>query len=71
MRNLPPTITEADFRKHFVTKEREITDIKVIPARRIGFVGFKTAKDASEAAKYFNRSYIRMSKISVELAKPV
>ncbi|KLU81285.1 multiple RNA-binding domain-containing protein 1 [Magnaporthiopsis poae ATCC 64411] len=70
VRNLPPTITEADFRKHFVTKEREITDIKVIPARRIGFVGFKTANDAAEAAKYFNRSYIRMSKISVELAKP-
>lgn len=70
MRNLPPTITEADFRKHFVTKEGEITDIKVIPARRIGFVGFKTAKAASEAAKYFNRSYIRMSKIAVELAKP-
>ncbi|KAL8381408.1 hypothetical protein RB595_005602 [Gaeumannomyces hyphopodioides] len=70
VRNLPPTITEADFRKHFATKERDITDIKVIPARRIGFVGFKTAKAASEAAKYFNRSFIRMSKIAVELARP-
>ncbi|KAL8347037.1 hypothetical protein RB598_000741 [Gaeumannomyces tritici] len=70
VRNLPPTITEADFRKHFAAKARDITDIKVIPARRIGFVGFKTAKAASEAAKYFNRSFIRMSKISVELARP-
>ncbi|KAL8313846.1 hypothetical protein RB597_006319 [Gaeumannomyces tritici] len=70
VRNLPPPITEADFRKHFAAKARDITDIKVIPARRIGFVGFKTAKAASEAAKYFNRSFIRMSKISVELARP-
>jgi multiple RNA-binding domain-containing protein 1 len=69
--NLPPNISEVDFRKHFTTKGREITDIKLIPKRRIGYVGFKTPEDAAKAVKYFNRSYIRMSRISVEVARPV
>lgn len=71
VKGLPPTITEAEFRKHFSAKNREITDLKLIPQRRIGYVGYKTPEDASGAVKYFNRSYIRMSKISVEPAKPV
>lgn len=71
VRGLPPNLTEADFRKHFSTGNREVTDVKVIPQRRIGYVGYKTPEDASKAVKYFNRSYIRMSKISVEPAKAV
>ncbi|KOS19207.1 Multiple RNA-binding domain-containing protein 1 [Escovopsis weberi] len=71
VKGLPPTITEAEIRKHFSAKNRDITDIKLIPQRRIGYVGYKTPQDASQAIKYFNRSYIRMSKISVESAKPV
>lgn len=71
VKNLPPNINEADFRKHFATKGREITDIKLISKRRIGYVGYKTPEDAAKAVKYFNRSYIRMSRISVEVARPV
>ena len=71
VKGLPPTITEAEFRKHFSVKNREVTDVKLISQRRIGYVGYKTPDDASKAVKYFNRSYIRMSKISVEPAKPV
>ncbi|PTB68311.1 RNA-binding domain-containing protein [Trichoderma citrinoviride] len=71
VKGLPPTITEAEFRKHFSAKNREITDVKLIPQRRIGYVGYKTPQDASGAVKYFNKSYIRMSKISVEPAKPI
>ncbi|EGR47415.1 uncharacterized protein TRIREDRAFT_79287 [Trichoderma reesei QM6a] len=71
VKGLPPTITEAEFRKHFSAKNREITDVKLIPQRRIGYVGYKTPQDASGAVKYFNKSYIRMSKISVEPARPV
>ncbi|KAL7939597.1 RNA-binding domain-containing protein [Trichoderma chlorosporum] len=71
VKGLPPTITEAEFRKHFSAKNREITDLKLIPQRRIGYVGYKTPEDASGAVKYFNKSYIRMSKISVEPAKPI
>ena len=71
IKGLPPTITEAEARKHFSAGNREITDIKLIPQRRIGYVGYKTPEDASGAVKYFNRSYVRMSKISVEPAKAV
>lgn len=71
VKNLPPTITEADFRKHFATGGRDVTDIKLIPKRRIGYVGYKTPEDAAKAVKFFNRSYIRMSKISVEIARPI
>ena len=71
VKGLPPSITEAEFRKHFSAKGREVTDVKLIPQRRIGYVGYKTPDDASKAIKYFNRTYIRMSKIAVESAKPV
>ena len=71
VKNLPPNITEADFRKHFSAQGREVTDVKLIPHRRIGFVGYKSHEDAARAVKYFNRSFIRMSKISVDIAKPV
>ncbi|KKY35336.1 putative pre-rrna processing protein [Diaporthe ampelina] len=71
VKNLPPSITEADFRKHFATGGREVTDIKLISKRRIGYVGYKTPDDAAKAVKFFNRSYIRLSKISVEIARPI
>jgi multiple RNA-binding domain-containing protein 1 len=73
VRNLPPTITQADFeahlRKHF--SNGHITDIKLIPQRRIGYVGYKSSEEAKQAVKKFHRSFVRMSKVSVELAKPV
>ncbi|KAK3393771.1 hypothetical protein B0H63DRAFT_407062 [Podospora didyma] len=71
VKNLPPSITEADFRKHFSAEGREVTDVKLFPHRRIGFVGYKSPEDAARAVKYFNRSFIRMSRIGVEIAKPI
>ncbi|KAK4238285.1 hypothetical protein C8A03DRAFT_43929 [Achaetomium macrosporum] len=71
VKNLPPTISEADFRKHFSAQGREVTDVKLIPNRRIGFVGYKSHDDAAKAVKYFNKSFIRMSRIAVDLAKPI
>jgi multiple RNA-binding domain-containing protein 1 len=71
VKNLPPTISEAEFRKHFSAQGREVTDVKLIPHRRIGFVGYKSHDDAARAVKYFNKSFIRMSRIAVDLAKPV
>jgi RNA recognition motif-containing protein len=70
IKGLPPTISEEEFRKHFSAKSA-ITDAKLIPHRRIGYVGYKTPEDAANAVKYFNRSFIRMSKIGVEIARPV
>ncbi|KAI1435562.1 MRD1-like protein [Xylaria sp. CBS 124048] len=70
VRGLPPTINEIELRKHFSAKGH-VSDIKCFPQRRIGYVGFKTPHEATEAVKYFNRSFIRMSRIHVELAKPI
>lgn len=71
VKNLPPAISEAEFRKHFSAHGREVTDVKLIPNRRIGFVGYKSHQDAAAAVKYFHKSFIRMSRIAVDLAKPV
>ncbi|GAD92826.1 pre-rRNA processing protein Mrd1, putative [Paecilomyces variotii No. 5] len=67
---LPPTLSNEDLGKHFSSRF-SVTDAHVIPKRRIGFVGFKSAEAAKQAADYFNRTFIRMSKISVEIARPV
>lgn len=70
IKGLPPSISEEDLRQHFSAKQ-EITDAKLIPHRRIGYVGYKTPEEAARAVKYFNKSFIRMSKIGVEIARPV
>ncbi|TKA66388.1 hypothetical protein B0A49_05815 [Cryomyces minteri] len=70
VRGLPPTYSEEEFKKHFA-KQLSITDAKLLPHRRIGYVGYKTPDDAAKAVKYFNKSFIRMSKIGVELALPI
>ncbi|KAM0288055.1 hypothetical protein ACHAQH_000123 [Verticillium albo-atrum] len=70
VKGIPPAISDADFKKHFSAGGREVTDVKVILPRRIGYVGFKTAEDARKAVRYFNKSYIRMSRIEVQLARP-
>ena len=70
MKGLPPSISEEDFRRHFAAKFT-ITDARLIPHRRIGYVGYKSPGDAAKAVKYFNKSFIRMSRIGVELARPV
>ncbi|KAI1454530.1 RNA-binding domain-containing protein [Annulohypoxylon moriforme] len=70
VKGLPPNLNEADLRKHFASRGH-ITDVKLIPNRRIGYVGYKDSQEAASAVKYFNRSFVRMSKITVELAKPI
>ncbi|OAA55013.1 pre-rRNA processing protein [Niveomyces insectorum RCEF 264] len=71
VKNLPPNITEDQLRKHFSGGGRHITDIKLIARRRIAFVGYRTPDEAAGAVRYFHRSYIRMSKLAVELAKSI
>ncbi|TVY14315.1 Multiple RNA-binding domain-containing protein 1 [Lachnellula arida] len=70
IKGLPPTISEEDFKNHFSARSA-ITDAKLIPHRRIGYIGYKSPEDAAKAVKYFNKSFIRMSKIGVELARPI
>ena len=61
---------DEDFQRHF-SKLGSITDSKLLPHRRIGYIGYKTNEDAANAVKYYNRTFIRMSKIAVELARSV
>lgn len=70
VRNLPPNLTDDDFKKHF-SKLSTPTDTRFFGPRRIGYVGYKTPDDAAKAVKYFNKSFIRMTKIAVEIARPV
>lgn len=67
IKGLPPSINEDDFRTHFA-KRHPVTDVKLMPQRRIGYVGYKSAEDAQAAVKYFNKSFLRMSKLHVEPA---
>jgi multiple RNA-binding domain-containing protein 1 len=69
VRGLPPKFTEEDVRKHF--SKFPVTDVKFFPHRRIGYVGYKTPEDAAKAVKYFNKTFIKLTKIFVEIARPV
>ena len=70
VKGLPPNLSPDDFRHQF-SKQSEITDAKLIPHRRIGYVGYRTPEDAAKAIRYHNKSFIRMSKITVEPARSV
>lgn len=59
-----------DFRRHF-SKQSDITDARLIPHRRIGYVGYQTPEDANKAVKYHDKTFIKMSRIRVELARSV
>ena len=69
VQGLPPSLSSEDFQKHF-SKVFPTTDAKLFPHRRIGYVGYSSHDEACKAVKYFNKSYILMSRIRVELAKP-
>ncbi|KAI1002649.1 Multiple RNA-binding domain-containing protein 1 [Podosphaera aphanis] len=70
IKGLPPSISLDEFRNHFGQKF-VVTDAKLIPQRRIGYIGYKNHEDAAKAVKYYNKSFIRMSKIGVEYARPI
>ena len=70
VRGLPPNLSAEDFRRHF-SKQCAITDAHFIPHRRIGYVGYKNPEQAAMAVKYHHKSFIRMSRIGVELARSV
>lgn len=67
---LPLKFTSEQLAAHFGS-EFKVTDAHVLADRRIGFVGFKDSSSAAKARAHFNKSYVRMSKITVDLARPV
>ena len=73
VKNLPKNITEEEIKKHF-SQKGVITDVKIMhkengQSRNFCFIGFKTEQSAKEAIKYFNQTYLKTMKVSVEIAK--
>ena len=73
VKNLPKNITEEEIKKHF-SQKGAITDVKIMhkengQSRNFCFIGFKTEQSAKEAIKYFNQTYLKTMKVSVEIAK--
>ncbi|EPS41419.1 hypothetical protein H072_4687 [Dactylellina haptotyla CBS 200.50] len=71
IRNLPTAnFSDAALRAHFSKLAgSSITDCRFFPDRRIAFIGYKTPQQAEAAVKYFDRSFIKTAKLSVEIAK--
>jgi len=67
---LPHKFTSEQLAAHFGS-QLKVTDAHVLADRHIGFVGFTDSASAKNAARHFNKTYIRMSKITVDLARPV
>ncbi|CCE72830.1 Piso0_000426 [Millerozyma farinosa CBS 7064] len=73
VKGLPKYLTEERLRQHF-SQRGDVTDVKIMrkrdgESRRFGFVGYRGVEDASDAEKFFNKSFIDTSRIEVELAK--
>ncbi|KAK7694280.1 hypothetical protein QCA50_001461 [Cerrena zonata] len=75
VKNLPAYLTQSRLREHFESKDGPggtLTDVKVVlkpdgTSRRFGFVGYKTDAEASKAQKWFDRTFVHSSKISVTI----
>lgn len=70
VQGIPPNMSAGQLKKHF-SKQGVVTDAKTLGNRRIGYIGYNTAEEAAKALKYYNKSYLRLSKLSVEFARPV
>ncbi|KAL2930769.1 Multiple RNA-binding domain-containing protein 1 [Bienertia sinuspersici] len=72
VKNLPKYVNE-DRLKEFFSEKGEITDAKLMRTRegknrQFAFIGYRTEKEAEEAIKYFNKSYLDTSRILCEVA---
>ena len=72
VKNLPTYITEKRLREHFSSRGGELTDVRLIhkadgTSRRVAFLGFKHERDAQTARDYFDKTYLDISKLRVDL----
>ena len=75
VKNLPASLTQERLRKHFAASDGPggtLTDVKLVlkpdgTSRRFGFIGFKSAEEAERAKKWFNRSFVDSSRITVDV----
>lgn len=77
IKNLPSYVTPVRLREHFEQKGSPggtLTDVKVAlqqngTSRRFGFVGFKTDEEAAAARKWFDRTFLDSTRISVTVVE--
>ena len=75
MKNLPVYLTQDRLRKHFEGTEGPggtLTDVKLVSnadgaSRRFGFIGYKTPTEAERAKKWFNKTFVDSSRITVDV----
>ena len=70
VKGLPLGVNSQELQQRF-SKTSPVTDVKYIPSRGICYVGYRTPADAETAIKYHNKTFIRTSRILVQLARPV
>lgn len=75
VRNLPANFDRDKLAEVF-SAHGELTDVRICKtksgkSRRFGFVGFKNEENARKAQQYLNKSYIKTSKIEIEVAKDI
>ncbi|KAG7882181.1 hypothetical protein KL905_000325 [Ogataea polymorpha] len=73
VKGLPLYYTEDKLKSHF-QKKGVLTDVKLVrnrqgESRRFAFIGYKSQQDAENAVKYFDKTFIDTSRISVQPAK--
>ena len=77
IKNLPSYVTPAKLREHFEQKKGPggtLTDVKVSSkpdgtSRRFGFVGYKSDHEALAAQRWFDRTFIDSTRISVDVTE--
>lgn len=75
VKNLPVYLTQDRFRKHFEGSDGPggvLTDAKLVlnangTSRCFGFIGYKTPAEAERARKWFNRTFVDSSRITVDV----
>lgn len=75
VKNLPVYLTQDRLRKHFESTDGPggtLTDVKLVlnadgTSRRFGFIGYKTPAEAERAQKWFNRTFVDSSRITVDI----
>ncbi|XP_020673203.1 multiple RNA-binding domain-containing protein 1 [Dendrobium catenatum] len=75
VKNLPMYVKE-DRLREFFSQKGEVTDAKLMrttdgKSRQFGFVGFRTEREADEALKFFDNTYMDTSRITCEIARRV
>ncbi|KAH9887035.1 hypothetical protein C8Q73DRAFT_748774 [Cubamyces lactineus] len=77
VKNLPAYLTQERLRKYFESPDGPggtLTDVKLVlrpdgTSRRFGFVGYKTPQEAERARKWYNRTFVDSSRITVDIVE--